>query len=169
MGKKIFLSEAQFKEYVRQQLNEGASNNGGIKELCDYYAESLKDIAEKVAMLGQLYESLGVMIKDELAKEGFVVGDVQEIERYGSPGITVRVDASKVYIHPDYESEPDDYLYELAEDAVYNLLKGKGYVFTFGAYFDSADVSYENGVITIIPRVKDWIDLDKIYDFISSY
>ena len=167
MGKKIYLSESQFKEYVRRQLNEDmVSESASVTEVCNEYAERLNGLSKNVAELGKVYPVFYERCKEALENGGFIVNGMKETKIFGDFGVIFTVDPSNVEVPEDYRENPDDIYYDVATDWICSLVRDS--YLGWGAYFEDVAVNYENGIVKVVPEVKEYLSLEKIYNFLSE-
>ena len=165
-GKKIILSEAQFKEYVRRQLNENMGNESGVSAKCNDLADSLKNISDYLREMGNIYARFYDVAKEYLEGKGFIIGDMKECQEYGEYGVAMTADGSRIPLHEDYEeNQREMFLDDLADETINEFFDS---VREFSVYFDGIDTRYKNGIITLFPQQRRWISFDRIDDFLSN-
>ena len=76
------------------------------------------------------------------------------------------VDTSMIQLPEDYqESDRDLYIQNEVEDRMNGILSSP---MGLGAFFKRVTVYFKNGVVEIVPEPKDWLSLERVYDFLSS-
>ena len=169
MGKKILLSEAQFKEYVRRQLNESMMGEGGdIVATCNDYAEKLIAVANQVREIPKRYDSFFKTVRQVLEKMGIGVRDARSCVKYGDLGIMMYVDTSNFQISEEEydESDRDLYIQNEIEENMSDLLSPQ---MGFGEFFENVNVYCENGVVIVAPELRDGLSLSNINTFLSDF
>jgi len=166
MGKKIILTESQFKEYVKSQLNESMGEGEDIVDICSDYADRLRVISDQVRELGNQYSRFYKIAREELENMSIAVKDVRDCKIYGDFGVMMYVDTSMIQLPEDYqESDRDLYIQNEVEDRMNGILSSP---MGLGAFFKRVTVYFKNGVVEIVPEPKDWLSLERVYDFLSS-
>lgn len=164
MGRRIVLSESQFKEYVKSQLNENMGVEEDVVSVCNDYADRLKVISDQMRELGNQYNSFFKASRDYIENIGIGVRDARTCKKYGDYGIMLYIDISGFQIPEEHADEGTSFYIQCEiEDGMNELLK-RG----FDNFFERANVYYENGVVIIAPEPKEYLSFDKMYEFLSN-
>ena len=168
VGRKVILSEAQFKEYVKRQLNESMMGEGvDMVSTCNDYAERLIAIANQVREIPKHYDSFFKTVRQVLEKMGIGVRDARSCVKYGDLGIMMYVDTSNFQIPEDYEENDRDFCVQNEiEDSMSDLLSSQ---MGFGEFFEDVNVYCENGVVIIAPELREGLSLINIESFLSNF
>ena len=163
MGKRIVLSESQFKEYVKSQLNENMYDSDNIGSVCKKYSERLRYLSEEVLALGDAYKEFYALAVETLQKLGFGVSNVHECKLYGRYGVSMNLDASNLKDDEGYGYADDEIESEVTYSLDFVCKEDR-----FRSFFSDYDVKYSNGVLTILPEQSDWVSLYEIYSFLNN-
>lgn len=162
MGKKIILSEAQFKNYMRRLMKE--SNAGGeVSHTYSMLSSSILKYAKMIEGMGMQYTELYNAILPTIKSYGVTVGNVSETyDESENPCIMIQVGLDNVQPYgngsEDYES-PEEWLSEKIEyELSYDVLNNS----TFNRYFQEISAKYENGTIIVTPVPYDEFSIGRI-------
>lgn len=169
MGKKIILSEAQFKNYMRRLLKEDTAGSNASMTYRSL-SERLQRYASYVADMGQQYINLYDFILSYLRNYGVVVNGVQENsdEYTGNPYIIMNVDLSGVQVQgvnsEDYGSVDEWFNDVVGYDMKDEVIGGT----SLKKYFNGLDVDYGDGVLKIMPEPIDGLSSEHILRFLGE-
>jgi hypothetical protein len=165
-GRRIMLSESQFKEYVRRQLNESmGGNDEGAANACYEYAQKFRTFGDAIAAMGSIYDKFARGLKECFEVKGLAVGEIAPIKWGGGFGYRLTVDASNVQAGEEYEGNNDLFIDDLAHECVDDLTDS---IPDFSVYMSNTWVSYKNGMVEVLPEPKDWCSFDRMDDFFSN-
>lgn len=167
MGKKIVLSEAQFKNYMRRLLKEDTAGTNASTEY-KLLAQKMQRYASYIESMGQAYINAYDIILSTIKNYGAQVTGVSEFNSDGLPSMTVGVDISGVTPYgngsEDYGS-PEEWFADMVQnDMEYDVVRGT----SLNKKFDGLECHYENGsvIVKLIPH--QWLSPMEIRNFLPD-
>lgn len=169
MGKKIYLSESQFKKYMRMVLNENTAPGSEALSGYRYYSEMMMRYANAINLVGNSYSEIYRSVLGVLKNMGIAINGMQESEE-GVPCLKLSVDVSSIkYNQEDYGDYPDGTPYQLEGSDYAEIIERELYEVKPPRYFESINVSMEgDGILVITPIPENDFNLERIKEILPD-